>query len=347
MFDEEEEEETVKIVSEMIRKSGIIATDVDWLEVGKYLAVTLDWIEIESAGIENVVPKRKAGIKGRPTVAYLDGGPNNQKNVEKWTEYYELPSRAPTQAEQTEMMVNCVEIAAKLVMRNHFYLVGNETRKQAEGGPIGLELTTALARMTMIWWDEKFIERASRAKIEVEMLDRYVDDGDLIVEVPPKGTRFDVESGEVVCSQEAEVEDSEVEDDKRTMELVRNIADSIHPMLQFDEDYPSKHEDNKIPILDLKCWMDSENRVWHQHYEKPVSTTKVLHSESALSWRTKRNVAVSESVRRLRNCSVDLPWEQKAYFLSDYMGRLKQAGYNEKFRVSILNQAIARYNGNG
>ena len=46
-------------------------------------------------------------------------------------------------------------------------------------------------------------------------------------------------------------------------------------------------------------------------------------------------MAVEECVRRLRNCSPDLPWDQKADFLSDYMGRLKQAGYSEKFRIAV------------
>merc|ERR1711895_336869 len=60
---------------------------------------------------------------------------------------------------------------------------------------------------------------------------------------------------------------------------------------------------------------------------------------------TKRNVAVEECVRRLRNCSPDLPWEQKSAFLSDYMGRLKQAGYSEGFRIGVLKQAMARFSG--
>ena len=70
-----------------------------------------------------------------------------------------MPVSKPSQEQQVEMIAKCVEIAAKLVMRNHFYHFGEEIRKQAEGGPIGLELTTALARMVMIWWDEQFLEK--------------------------------------------------------------------------------------------------------------------------------------------------------------------------------------------
>ena len=141
-------------------------------------------------------------------MAYLDGGPNNVKNREKWTKYYEMPNRRPVESEQTKMLAKCVEIAAKLVMRNHFYLIGDEIRKQAEGGPIRLALTTALARMTMIWWDEKFMEKVRNAKVVVEMLDRYVDDGNLIAEVPPKGTRYDAEGGKSNGAQEQKLKTS-------------------------------------------------------------------------------------------------------------------------------------------
>ena len=101
--------------------------------------------------------------------------------------------------------------------------------------------------------------------------------------------------------KKAAKEDENMEDDRRTMRLLREVSDSVHPKLQFEEDFPSNYSDEKIPILDLKCWMDDDNKVWHEHYEKTVSTRKVLHSQSALAWGSKRSVVVSECVRRLRN----------------------------------------------
>ena len=59
----------------------------------------------------------------------------------------------------------------------------------------------------------------------------------------------------------------------------------------------------------------------------------------------KRNVFVNECVRRLRNCSLGLPWEKKAVFLTDYMARLKSAGYSQTFRIDIFKQAVTRYGG--
>ena len=40
--------------------------------------------------------------------------------------------------------------------------------------------------------------------------------------------------------------------DERTMELIRQVGDDIHPSIKLEIDYPSKHPDKKLPILDLK-----------------------------------------------------------------------------------------------
>ena len=42
---------------------------------------------------------------------------------------------------------------------------------------------------------------------------------------------------------------------------------------------------------------------------------------------------------------MELPGEDKAIYLSDYMGRLKSARYSQIFRLDILKQAVARYSG--
>ena len=54
------------------------------------------------------------------------------------------------------------------------------------------------------------------------------------------------------------VVDEHVEDDKllsadmRTMEEIRKMGNSILPMIQLEDDCPSKNADRKLPILDLK-----------------------------------------------------------------------------------------------
>ena len=45
--------------------------------------------------------------------------------------------------------------------------------------------------------------------------------------------------------------------DERTMMIVKEIGDVIHPSIRLDVDYPSEHQDNKIPALDMKVWVET------------------------------------------------------------------------------------------
>ena len=71
----------------------------------------------------------------------------------------------------------------------------------------------------------------------------------------------------------------------------------------------------------------------------------VLPAQSALPMKQKRNIHINECVRRLRNCSPEMEWEEKREFLQDYVVRLYHAGYTEQFRCDIIRQSLARYAG--
>ena len=40
--------------------------------------------------------------------------------------------------------------------------------------------------------------------------------------------------------------------DKHTFEVLKDIANDVIPMLQWEIDYPSNNKDSKLPVLDLK-----------------------------------------------------------------------------------------------
>ena len=54
-------------------------------------------------------------------------------------------------------------------------------------------------------------------------------------------------------SQQQEMEDSKLDapnEETRTMNLLREVADDITPGIKFTVDLPSNHEDGKAPMLD-------------------------------------------------------------------------------------------------
>ena len=110
----------------------------------------------------------------------------------------------------------------------------------------------------MLWWDDRFLEMANSAGVDIEMYERYVDDSNLVPETIEAGWGYSKETGKLVFTEENVLEDSSMEDDKRTSLVIKDIANSVHPMIQMEEDYPSNHSDGKLPILDLACSMDNE-----------------------------------------------------------------------------------------
>ena len=64
---------------------------------------------------------------------------------------------------------------------------------------------------------------------------------------------------------------------------------------------------------------------------------------SAMPMKVKRNSLAQEGIRRLRNTSRSLPWSLKAEILSEFSHKLMISGYNEKFRLEIIQSAVRGY----
>ena len=82
----------------------------------------------------------------------------------------------------------------------------------------------------------------------------------------------------------------EKEDDERLVEILKEIANSVMPCIQMEADWPSKNEDGKLPILDLKVWTNDKGDILYTHYEKPMSSKSILHTKSAHTESCKRSV---------------------------------------------------------
>ena len=327
--------EIMKAVREMIESSERTVENVDWQEVGKYLAVTMSEKDIEKEGLQHVVPRRKGEGRRRVTVAYL----GQKKNEDQW----EL-ARTPGTRQKKKMLALVVAEGVRICLENHVYCIGDRIYKQQEGGPIGLELTGAVSRPFMAKWDKLYLEKVKRAGIRMLLYERYVDDSNQIAVAPPKGYRYDREEKKMVKSQERDVDSENEGDDERMTRALVEIANDVMGCIKMEADMPSKNRDGKLPILDMKVWMNDEGEVMFQHYEKPMSSKAVLHGESAHPSACKRSVHVQEIIRRLLNSSPKLDWKTEvAPIVSDYMMRMKDAGYGERYRKSILEQALAIY----
>ena len=166
-------------------------------------------------------------------------------------------------------------------MTNHVYTVGDDFYLQASGGPIGLTLTGVLARVLMMNWDRRFLKAVKDAGLVIMMYGRYVDDINQIAKL----------NGMTPAE---------------LIKKLQDIANSIEPGIEMEIDICENHDDKKIPMLDMKCWLDENGNAVYQHYEKPVSTKMIISSRSAHSSNCKRSVHISELVRRMMNTSRNL-----------------------------------------
>ena len=331
---------TVEKVCDVIRQSTIKFEGLWYEELGLYISINTTHIELDSLGLAQVCPKRTTNRGPKPTVKSLIPQEASKRN-RNWSS----PEQAPNDLQKREMIIRALHIAIKFIMKNHTYTFGNQIRKQSNGGPIGVDITGAIAQIFMMWWDKEFKTRLSSLLIVLEMMKRYVDDINMAMPPIKPGTRY--QDGAIHHREDLVDHDTGIKEDLRTMLLFKEIGNDIHPSVQLEVDCPSKHDDNRMPILDLKVWVEKieeRSKIMHEHYTKDVSSKMVINAKSALPMSTKRTVLTQEALRVLLNCSRDLPWENKQKHLNQLSLRMQFSGYTKEFRFQVMSSAVKAHN---
>ena len=180
-----------------------LEVETDNLELSLALAILMDRDEIETQGLGEVVGKRRR--RGRPiliTTKWVTGERGGQ--VEN---PFQDPERSPTRGEKRQMLALLLELMIVRVMGNHAYSFNGTNKLQLEGGPIGLKLSGALAKVVMLSWSRRFKALTSSALLDsagfdLYMLMFYVDDTMAAAEEVEPGRRFIKEEGKVKLVEE-------------------------------------------------------------------------------------------------------------------------------------------------
>ena len=242
------------------------------------------------------------------------------------------------------MLALAVAEGVRICMANHVYALGDKLFLQLRGGPIGLELTGAVSRPFMYRWDRLYTERVKQAGIEMPLYERYVDDSNQTAAVPHIGSVYDTVQQKMVIKEEQRIQDEIIPEDERLSKVLLYIANNIMDCIKMEADMPSRNADKKMPILEMKVWMEEDGTLVYQHYEKQVSSKTVMHAQSAHSAGCKKSVHTQEILRRLLNSSHRLQWTSEvAPVITDYLARMKMAGYKENYRKDVLKHALSIY----
>ena len=326
----------------MFLKSNIEIVGVDYKELSLYLALNRSQSELEEIDLSSYCPKRKANRGRKPTITASGTKRKKEERYAPWI----FPERVPNETTKRIMLVEVLKIGLNIVLTNHLYTYDNVVRKQNEGGAIGLQLTGVVADIFMGWWDQKLVSKLAPLNIVCKMYERYVDDINSVLKGNVKGKEY--VDGKLIDNEEKRREDETKEKDQIMMELLKNIGNSIHQSIKLEIDYPSQYPDKKLPILDIKVWIDkreSDDRriVFYEYYEKERNSKWVLHAKAALSQEMKRTILTQQILRIFLNCSCDLTWEHRVKHANEMMKKLQFSGYNKKFRYQVVDSAIKAY----
>ena len=244
----------------------------------------------------------------------------------------------PNKKQIKAMFAKAISVAVEVSMNNHLYKFNNETRLQTEGGSIGVDLTGELAEMQMLIWGNTLKQRLESMSVKNDFQQRLVDDITLVPTVIPKGWK--VLDDRLVFSRDQEEVDEDIPDDVRTMKIIQQIANEIDDQFKVTFDVPTNHEDGRVPILDIKVSVNSDNLIDYIFYQKPMASKKVILKSSAMSYRNKIITLTQECFRRLHNTSESIEESVKIVILNKFMKSLKLSGYGESERLLILESGL-------
>ena len=195
----------------------------------------------------------------------------------------------------------------------------------------------------MIDWDLKYLQKLEKYNILPALYSRFKDDILMATKRLKNGSK--IVNGKVIIDESKITEDESKTASKITFEILKEIAEEVDPMLKFTIDTPCSHDDNKIPVLDLKVNVNKKEnqRIDFEFYEKPTKHKQVILSNSALSMDKKRTILTQECLRIIRNTKSELGVEVRNRYLSNFMVKLKRSGYNQKFRIEVLDSALKAF----
>ena len=250
-----------EVVVPTIRKrleTGPATINVNDLELARFLFVMMEEEEIKAEGLEDVIHTSKDPAQRKPRLTDQEmvggddfrTGPKSKLNP---------PKEKPNEAQRKKMVAIGLAKIVEKVMSNFLYTFGGEDRRQASGGPIGDVLTQAIARHMGNEFDQEINTKLALLNVKTELYQRYADDVDLVVRSVGRNIKFCPLTGTMQEKTAREIhEESQMEEDEITMQVMKQIADTITKHIETEYDCPSRHPELefKVPVLDLAVWVE-------------------------------------------------------------------------------------------
>ena len=266
-------------------------------------------------------------------------------HVSKWRSTN--PERDLDESQKRLLLSKVVKVAIVSVFKNHLYMFNGETYLQLAGGPIGLRLTSIVARVVMDDWMKGFLVRLDDAGMKLWMVAKYVDDVNVVCDVVSPGWMWLEGSLQWKEDWERQDKSSGVSPEVRTANIILEAAEMQVQWLKFTYDLPELYENGKVPMLDVEMWVDktqeeSDVLMWN-FFEKSSSSSRVLQATSAYGWRSKLVVMNMEMFRRQRNTCRQVTVKQRVAIMNEFVKKLRISGYSSGTDSRIIKEGTKLY----
>ena len=159
------------------------------------------------------------------------------------------------------MLAEMTRIGVIVMMNTHLFRWNGKIFLQRKGGPIGLRSTCAVARVTMLFWDERLADMLKKNNIVLDDGSRYMDDVRLILDSLKEGWRWT--EGGLFFSEGWKTEDEQSSESstQRTGRILKDMMNSVLGFLRLTIEIADDFDDMKLPTLDLKIWIHPTGRI--------------------------------------------------------------------------------------
>ena len=86
-----------------------------------------------------------------------------------------------------------------------------------------------------------------------------------------------------------------------------------------------------------------DQRVFYNFYQKPMKSRLLILKTSAMSKSQRMNILTQKVFRRLHNAILEVDDEVKTGIMNNFMVDMKESGYNERERLSVLKSGLKTY----
>merc|ERR1712082_56584 len=234
-----------------------------------------------------------------------------------------FPDRSPTPSEERKLLNAALAIAIRFIFSSHMYTFGGKVYIQSDGGPIGLRLTCALAKLRMAVFARMLKQILKDNHVEVELAASYVDDFRFLIQMLDEGTRWD--GKRLVWNPDWEQEDSASGESRERItsrevcKIMNTICRDIEMTVEVEEDFISGF----IPTLDTQVKLDKNlGQITYKFFSKPMASKFCLLEKSAIPITVRSSTLSQEILRRQLNCSQDIGVQERSIMLEEFTTKM-------------------------